>query len=191
LAVRTDYSTLARTSRREQFVANCPFPFLLARRPFEEPEGPAPTIAVGLADIASRRKPRGDETGAIHTARSDGPPTAPARLDVPILLAVCKTQDTFPRMITVGRTNNNDLVVNHVTVSRFHAWFREVGDTRTYELLDAGSRNGTWAQDRRVAARAAASPVAVGDTVRFGTVEFQLVDAGAAWDLLTRRPPER
>ena len=58
-----------------------------------------------------------------------------------MLLAVRKVIGTFPNMITLGRTSNNDIVVPDVSISKFHAWFQRLGDR--VEVGDAGSKNGT------------------------------------------------
>jgi hypothetical protein len=57
--------------------------------------------------------------------------------------------NTFSMMVTVGRTDNNDIVIKHTVVSKFHAYFRTVGDG--YTLVDAGSLNGTWLDGKRCA----------------------------------------
>ena len=79
----------------------------------------------------------------------------------PLVLPLRKVQSTFPSMITIGRTENNDLVVSDEQVSKFHAFFRIVGDR--VELSDAGSRNGTFVGSQKLAARGAGAPVNRGD----------------------------
>jgi S-DNA-T family DNA segregation ATPase FtsK/SpoIIIE len=106
-----------------------------------------------------------------------------------LVYAVKKTQLAFPSMITVGRTANNDLQVPDVRVSKFHGWFRVTSDR--VELTDAGSRNGTFVRGRRLAAKAAGVQVRYGDLVRFGELEFELLDPGAAWDRLRAPEPPR
>lgn len=44
-------------------------------------------------------------------------------------------------MITLGRTNNNDLVLPDERVSKFHGYFQKSGEVWTF--TDAGSTNGT------------------------------------------------
>ena len=73
---------------------------------------------------------------------------------------------SFPDMITVGRTGNNDVVLRDVTVSRLHAFFRR-RDER-WVLADAGSKNGTAVdgdplQPRRERDLASGTPVRIGD----------------------------
>jgi DNA ligase (NAD+) len=47
----------------------------------------------------------------------------------------------FPDRITIGRTSNNDVVINDSSVSRLHAYVRREGDK--WVVADAGSKNGT------------------------------------------------
>jgi pSer/pThr/pTyr-binding forkhead associated (FHA) protein len=46
--------------------------------------------------------------------------------------------------ITLGRTPDNDIIVEDPTVSRVHATFREEKHTGVWYLHDASSHNGTW-----------------------------------------------
>jgi hypothetical protein len=164
-----DFVDLARTRSRAQFIVACPFPFLLGDRRMETPTGPMPTEAFeSFDDITKTRK-----LGPFRPA--------PAEL---VMLAVRKVQETFPSMITVGRTGNNDVVVPDVKVSKFHAFFRFQGDR--IELSDAGSRNGTWVGRRQLIPRGLGCAVQLGDTVRFAECDFSLLDAGACWDLATQ-----
>lgn len=47
----------------------------------------------------------------------------------------------FGLMVTIGRAQNNDVVLNHGSVSKFHAYLRRIGES--WLLSDAGSTNGT------------------------------------------------
>jgi hypothetical protein len=57
----------------------------------------------------------------------------------------------FAEMITLGRTNNNDIVLDHVTISRFHLYFRKRGEV--WVVADAGSKNGSALGDQPMEAR--------------------------------------
>jgi hypothetical protein len=46
--------------------------------------------------------------------------------------------------VTLGRTPDNDIVVEDPTVSRVHATFREEPKTGVWYVNDDGSHNGTW-----------------------------------------------
>ena len=49
--------------------------------------------------------------------------------------------NAFAMMITMGRAENNDLVIPDARVSKFHAYFRQLGEK--WLLTDANSTNGT------------------------------------------------
>lgn len=59
------------------------------------------------------------------------------------IIPVAKAADgnAFAMMITMGRAPNNDLVIPDGRVSKFHAYFRQVGDR--WMITDANSTNGT------------------------------------------------
>lgn len=85
--------------------------------------------------------------------------------------------NTFSSMITVGRANNNDIVIRNPAVSKFHAYFRET--TEGWLLTDADSTNGTHVDDTLVEPR---TSVLVGSEGRIA-----LGDQGTELVLL---PPE-
>ena len=87
-------------------------------------------------------------------------------------------------MITVGRTQNNDVVLPDVSISRFHAWFRV--DPAGVELTDAGSRNGTFVGERELGKNGPPVRLASGDEVRFGSKAFQFFSPGDAWERLRK-----
>lgn len=162
-----DYLQLAVRSTREDFATACPFFFLLTTTRFERPRRAQSTGVFAPLDT--------DTT--THNLGEDEAKRAPAS---PVILAVRKVQASFPSMITVGRTLNNDLVVLDVLVSRFHAFFRIFDDR--LELSDAGSRNGTWVGKCRLVPKGPPQIVVPGDSVRFARHEFVLLDAATCWD---------
>ncbi|MEN3583968.1 ATP-binding cassette domain-containing protein [Streptomyces sp. ZYX-F-203] len=74
------------------------------------------------------------------------------------------------RTVRIGRTADNDLVVDDLTVSRHHAELRALDDG-TFEILDLDSHNGTYLNGLRVAA----GLVGPGDIVGIGHSDFSLV----------------
>jgi hypothetical protein len=105
----------------------------------------------------------------------------------PIVFPVVKNQENaFGRGITVGRTGNNDVVLDDGTVSRFHAWFQRESEGR-YVLTDAGSKNGSFVGGVRLAPRRP-SPVVDGTRLRFGQVEVTFYLASGFTKVLARRP---
>lgn len=110
-----------------------------------------------------------------------------AQLDL-LVFAVCHAgRSPFPNFVSVGRTDNNDIVINDVSITKFHAFFR-LGDDGGCWLQDAGSRNGTFVDDEKVAARGHGEPVLVsnGARVRFGGVSLTFLTAEAVQDLVRR-----
>lgn len=72
--------------------------------------------------------------------------------------------------ISVGRTENVDITLPLLQISKFHAYFNR-GVSGEYTLADGGSKNGTRVGARRLEVRL---PVAVhsGDRVSFGPYAF-------------------
>lgn len=67
----------------------------------------------------------------------------------PVALAVVKSEpNAFPFGITIGHAENNDIVIRHQQVSRFHAYLQRAGEA--WVLVDADSKNGTWIDGRRL-----------------------------------------
>jgi hypothetical protein len=85
------------------------------------------------------------------------------------------------RLITLGRTHENDVVVPNRTVSRLHAWFRDVAGR--LEVGDGESRNGTWVGGHRLAPRESVR-LRGGEEMRLGVVELTFVDASGCWEYL-------
>jgi hypothetical protein len=165
--VADEYRALVRAQTREQFAAAYPFHFLVGVSRLNRPNQPGRTM---MLDSPEARQ----AALAPRPRRQTG--------DVLLVLPVRKVQPAFPSMITVGRTANNDVVVEDVQVSKFHAFFR--AQATSLELADAGSRNGTFIGRARLESKGPARPVRVGDTIRFGQVEFVFLDAAGLYDRL-------
>jgi hypothetical protein len=93
----------------------------------------------------------------------------------------------FPSMIAIGRAANNDVVLLDISISKFHAYFKEV-EGGGFTLQDAGSRNGTYVGDSRIPTVKEGSPFAVvsGSRVRFGHVVLTFVHARDLKDIAAR-----
>jgi hypothetical protein len=174
-----DYVQWAQKSTADEFAATFPFYFLVGLHALKPPSGPTKTDTF---ETVTEKKRSHLIPDAVPSAIEDGPTgtatTAPAR---PLLVqAVRKVQETFPSMITVGRTRNNDIVIPDVQVSRFHAFFKVFPDR--VELGDAGSANGTYVGGRTLTPKGPTQIVIPGETVEFSHLPFVFVDAKAAWD---------
>jgi pSer/pThr/pTyr-binding forkhead associated (FHA) protein len=65
-------------------------------------------------------------------------------------------------LITIGRRADNDVVIDNLAVSRYHA--RVVEDSGAFFIEDIGSTNGTYLNDMRVAKQR----LRAGDQIRIG-----------------------
>ncbi len=84
-----------------------------------------------------------------------------------------KRVETFFRLpVTIGRTGDNDLVLDDSTVSKRHA--RVVRDNGTYYLEDLGSTNGTRVNGRRVRR----CLLRGGEAIRFGKYRARMTLGG-------------
>ncbi|HEV2258994.1 MAG TPA: cytochrome P450 [Streptosporangiaceae bacterium] len=72
------------------------------------------------------------------------------------------------RLLRIGRAADNDLVIADPSVSGHHAELRSAGGVT--RIVDLGSRNGTFVNERRVTA----AVLAEGDVASFGTSTFRL-----------------
>jgi len=81
--------------------------------------------------------------------------------------------NAFPFGVTIGHAENNDVVLRHPQVSRFHAYVQQANHRRY--LVDADSKNGTWVDGRRLgASRPAELPSFA--TLRFGLLEVTYLE---------------
>jgi hypothetical protein len=83
--------------------------------------------------------------------------------------------------VTVGRTQNNDVVLVDNSVSRFHAYLQQDLRSGAWRLVDADSKNGTFLDDARVTGAGVALPPR--GRLKFGDIELEYLDPGAfsAW----------
>ena len=75
--------------------------------------------------------------------------------------------------LRIGRAPDNDLVLDDLLVSRYHAELRRKPDGG-YEITDLGSQNGTFVSGRRITAH----PLTDSDTVGIGHSTFRLTSDG-------------
>lgn len=136
---------------------------------------------------ASAATPPLDEDEELHHFRTLTSVSTPMLgVGEPIVFPIIKNQENaFGRGITVGRTGNNDVVLDDGTVSRFHAWFqRETGGR--FILTDAGSKNGSFVGGVRLTPRRP-SPISDGTRLRFGQVDVTFYLASGFTRVLARR----
>jgi pSer/pThr/pTyr-binding forkhead associated (FHA) protein len=92
------------------------------------------------------------------------------RLSHPYSGPALSCTDASVTTLRIGRAPDNDIVVPHPSVSGHHAELhRMAGDHR---LVDLGSSNGTFVNERRITA----ATLAEGDVVGLGSATFRLAD---------------
>ncbi len=92
----------------------------------------------------------------------------------------------FPMGITVGRAENNDIILEDHSVSRFHAFFQQDLATKAWKLVDAESKVGTWAGPLRLAP---SQPQRLQPTtkLRFGALELTYLEPATFFEYLQGR----
>jgi len=87
---------------------------------------------------------------------------------------------SFRDRITIGRTENNDVVIADPSVSRLHAYVRHA---KGWVVADAGSKNGTWLGDEHLEPRREAA-LPAGAVIRFGDVHLIFYRSSDLFELL-------
>ncbi len=124
---------------------------------------------------------REDEAKRVQKAGVVIPAAAPPMPDIQILARVTLPNGTreIPlvfkpggRRLSVGRASDNELMLNHTSVSKIHAALM-MSTEGTLLVADTGSTNGTHINGRRIA-YGESRLIEDGDVVSFGDVEVRL-----------------
>src|SRR5215210_5102255 len=125
---------------------------------------------------------RADEAARLNVELADAVPKAKTitTTDVQILARVTAPERSFEkplafrpggRRLSVGRVSDNDLQLEHGSVSKIHASL-VMNREGTLLVADTGSTNGTFINGRRIA-YGEARQIEDGDVVTFGDVEVR------------------
>lgn len=120
-------------------------PAYAERHPVADPQAfleahPEPALHVGGLP-SFQRLPSSTSEFTTQFADPGGAPAAPTLHEGGLLRLKKDSGSDGSAMITLGRTNNNDLVLPDERVSKFHGYFQRSGEGWTF--TDAGSTNGT------------------------------------------------
>ncbi|MEC7861845.1 MAG: FHA domain-containing protein, partial [Verrucomicrobiota bacterium] len=74
-------------------------------------------------------------------------------------------------LTTIGRDPNNSIVIDHPSVSPFHAEILFVHSEEQYEVFDLGSPNGTQVNEERIIRKALFN----GDQIQFGKLKAEIL----------------
>lgn len=127
--------------------------------------------------------PRGDNTevmGALEAARHMSRMGEAVHPDARLDWLEKSNRNPFGALITLGRARNNDIIVDHPTVSKVHVIFTRVGREQ-WTVSDERSANGTFLNGVRLAA-GEKRPVSDGDNLRFGPdIVGRFFEPGSVW----------
>jgi FHA domain-containing protein len=163
----TEYLQLARQTSAAEFQKQHPYLFL-----FKHPKAARP-----------RTDPR-QYVEPVNTRpnKLDFDPAPEATRLVPLRK---KPDQPFPDRLSIGRSDECDVVIRMAFISKVHAHlFVQAGGKVT--LRDNNASNSTFHNGRKLAAGEARS-VKLGDTLSFGGLEFELMDAARLHELLRKR----
>ena len=134
---------------REAFLARYRDPFLvLEMKTYKEDPRDFRTLAATSAERPTSIESRSE-----------------AALLTPFVALVTKSdRNIFNNMITIGRATNNDICVQHASISKFHAFFKKDPATGSMAIWDAGSRFGS-ALNAAPVKPGSGIPVQSGDTL--------------------------
>ena len=133
---------------------------------------------------AARAEPPADAprapAGGYEVPEWGGPSSADFSLEVLKDGAIVDVVDCRGRgCVTLGRTPDNDVVLEHPSSSRTHAAIQFARGGSEAFVFDNASTHGTFVNKRRLKARVHA-PVFVGDQIRFGQSSRVFVVSGAS-----------
>lgn len=144
-----------------------PAPVTPAPMPDADPDFEDPTNSL---DTRLRRTPSGSFIGVNDDPR--------------FVFRVKRAPRSRFDFVSVGRNDGNDVVLPDPSVSRFHAFLRELPDG-TLVVQDVRSANGTFVAGQPVPKQGEGAPLPVrsGDAIRFGDIHGVVVDAAGLADL--------
>jgi len=121
-------------------------------------------------------------------------PTGP-RAGEPLVFEARKAPDTMNVVlgIMLGRTSNNDIVINDASVSRFHAVLLLDEKSGGWTIGDAGSSNGTFVRGERLKALQRV-PLGEDEAIVLGSVPLRFLSPPAFFrylDAMVKAPPAK
>ena len=139
---------------------------------FKHQHGHAFLIHRSDSPVARKRDGRRLTVSAMTVRDAEGIPMEPEP-DL-VVFALRHGRHKQPKeFISVGRSASNDVVIPFEPITRFHALFSQDATGRFF-ILDAGSKNGTFLNDRPVPMKDRGEPLEVesGALIRLGPLCF-------------------
>jgi len=159
---------LRRYADEATFMAAFPEPALLIE-PFESKHGtvdtPSKPIATGRPGINRQIESTTEVMGALEAARHMARMSEAVHPEARLEWLKKSERNPFGALITVGRARNNDVVIEHNTVSKLHVIFTKL--TGGWHVSDERSSNGTFLNGVKLTAGEKRA-ISEGDSLRFG-----------------------
>ncbi len=131
-------------------------------------EGPAATVQFAAPAVAAAAAAKPEPAPVVVAAAAGstmiGVPPEPVKIAQKIDL---RQQPT----LSLGRSPDNDLVLDHPSISRYHARIARVGQQDQFFIEDLKSSNGTLVNDQLIEP-GKPFPLLPGNTVRIGPIKF-------------------
>lgn len=134
--------------------------------------------------LGALNTPVGPQATIMINAKEGDNVPPPLQSDFLVFPVKISGRSPFPHFISVGRTRNNDVVIADISLSKFHAFFRQTADGMV--LQDAGSKNGTILNGEAVPTQQQGAPMLVnsGAILSFGAVEMTFLDCESFMNLV-------
>jgi len=170
MSVVKEYQDEAQSLEREAFLVRYKIPFLIRKKEIDSAD-PRNEYRSTLKMKVDREK---------REVRVE--PSPPSPMDSVVRLEK-SDRNSFHAKILVGRTETNDVVIPHLTVSKHHAFLKENPENDCYCVTDTGSTNGTKLNGQALTAREPRD-LSDGDELAFGDISFTFYTPGGFYDLL-------
>ena len=130
-----NFLALVREQSKEEFVENHEHPFLVEEvtKKDEEKNFEFATLQISKEEVQALLG-----LGAGGAAQPN------------VRKVVKRASNAFEGMINVGRTGNNDIVLDYQAISKFHAYFTKDPGEQVYYLTDADSTNCTFVNNQQL-----------------------------------------
>lgn len=142
-----EFSDWVESTSLDDFKRRFTVPFLVVERKAQNRSSQVFQTVAPREEGGDEAPPLQDDT--VSAATDNVSAAQEAGGDELFVFTLEKTQrNSFANMITVGRSTNNDVILNHPAVSKLHAFFRLDGEMGEYTVTDVGSTNRTFMDEK-------------------------------------------